>query len=419
MQTRFFFKILIITILSIIFSNIKAQNNSFFSKDTIQKKEDAKKEQLILKKKISNLKKGILKTQKAKNKVLDELNKSDQNILRSKKSLRKLELDKNKIQKRLNLLKKNEDELQKTLELDFHNLKKLLVKLNLNNLEILNSKNLFFESSIDSYMRENTYLEYLSEKKISDIDYLIINIKNINLNKIDFKQDKITLEKIEIKEKSQKLFLEDEKNRKKILLSKLSKSLESQREEVKTLVIHREKLSNLVNRLSKLIAKQKMIENKKKLRLSRLESEKREKEKLQEQKITSKNLVKNNDKLFKIPIRGEIIAFFGKKRVEGLNWKGLFIKAAEGLKIRAAASGKVVFADWMRGFGNLLILDHGNEAMTIYGNNQSILKNVGETVNIGEIVATVGNTGGNIQSGLYFEIRHKGKAVDPLKWIKR
>ena len=81
------------------------------------------------------------------------------------------------------------------------------------------------------------------------------------------------------------------------------------------------------------------------------------------------------------------------------------------------AAGRVVFADWMRGFGNLLILDHGDGYLTIYGNNESLYKHVGETVKPGEVVAVIGNSGGNPESGLYFELRYRGQPVDPLKWV--
>jgi septal ring factor EnvC (AmiA/AmiB activator) len=85
--------------------------------------------------------------------------------------------------------------------------------------------------------------------------------------------------------------------------------------------------------------------------------------------------------------------------------------------VRAVAPGRVVFADWLRGFGNLLIIDHGKSYLTIYGNNESVLKQVGDTVSTGDAVATVGASGGNMESGLYFEIRHEGKAFDPMRWV--
>ena len=78
----------------------------------------------------------------------------------------------------------------------------------------------------------------------------------------------------------------------------------------------------------------------------------------------------------------------------------------------------MVFADWMRGFGNLLILDHGQGYLSIYGNNESVLKAVGDEIRTGDVVATVGSSGGNLDPGLYFEMRHEGKPFDPMSWVK-
>jgi septal ring factor EnvC (AmiA/AmiB activator) len=118
-----------------------------------------------------------------------------------------------------------------------------------------------------------------------------------------------------------------------------------------------------------------------------------------------------------LPVRGELAGRFGARRAEGgAIWKGLFIRTAEGTEVHAVASGSVVFSDWLRGFGNLMIVDHGDGFLSVYGNNESLLLQAGETVKSGEVIATVGNSGGNPESGLYFELRHQGQAFDPLKW---
>ena len=98
--------------------------------------------------------------------------------------------------------------------------------------------------------------------------------------------------------------------------------------------------------------------------------------------------------------------------------KGVFIRAPGGQPVRAIAAGQVVYAEWMRGFGNLLIVDHGESYLSIYANNESLLKEVGDMVAPGETIATTGSTGGNEETGLYFEMRHLGRAFDPLSWVK-
>jgi septal ring factor EnvC (AmiA/AmiB activator) len=118
------------------------------------------------------------------------------------------------------------------------------------------------------------------------------------------------------------------------------------------------------------------------------------------------------------PLAGKVAARFGAKRGDGPSWKGMFIKATEGTEVRAVAGGRIVFANWMRGFGNLIIVDHGGEYLSIYGNNQTLLKHAGDAVKAGEPIASAGNTGGNEESGLYFELRHLGKAFDPAGWVR-
>ncbi len=119
-----------------------------------------------------------------------------------------------------------------------------------------------------------------------------------------------------------------------------------------------------------------------------------------------------------LPVRGSVIGRFGARREDGQSiWKGLFIRAAEGADVRAVAAGVVVFADWLRGYGNLLIIDHDDDFLSVYGNNQTLLADVGQKVTAGKTVATVGASGGQEESGLYFELRHRGQAFDPGKWL--
>jgi septal ring factor EnvC (AmiA/AmiB activator) len=120
----------------------------------------------------------------------------------------------------------------------------------------------------------------------------------------------------------------------------------------------------------------------------------------------------------RLPIRGELTNRYGAKRSDGgVTWKGFFIRAEPGTEVRAVADGQVVFADWIRGFGNLTIVDHGHNYLSIYGNNETLMRQVGSRVTTGDVIATVGNSGGNEETGLYFELRYEGRAFDPMKWV--
>ena len=121
------------------------------------------------------------------------------------------------------------------------------------------------------------------------------------------------------------------------------------------------------------------------------------------------------------PIKGRLTNKFGSARAESTEsiWDGVLIDASEGTEIRAVTSGKVVFSDWLRGYGLLIIIDHGKGYMTLYAFNQSLYRQVGEWVDVGEVIASVGQSGGRSHSGLYFGIRNKGKPVDPLEWCRK
>ncbi len=119
------------------------------------------------------------------------------------------------------------------------------------------------------------------------------------------------------------------------------------------------------------------------------------------------------------PVSGEIINRFGSNRAEGAGtWKGMFLRTRTGEEIRSIANGQVVFADWLRGFGNLIIVDHGQGYMSLYGHNEALLRQVGATLKAGDIIARAGNSGGNAETGLYFEIRHRGAPLDPAQWVR-
>ncbi|MBD8495513.1 peptidoglycan DD-metalloendopeptidase family protein [Pseudomonas syringae] len=120
------------------------------------------------------------------------------------------------------------------------------------------------------------------------------------------------------------------------------------------------------------------------------------------------------------PINGRLLARFGEARGddERSRWDGVMISASAGSQVHAVHGGRVVFADWLRGSGLLVILDHGNGYLTLYGHNQSLLKKAGDIVKAGEPIATAGNSGGQEAAALYFAIRQQGRPSDPAQWCR-
>jgi septal ring factor EnvC (AmiA/AmiB activator) len=117
------------------------------------------------------------------------------------------------------------------------------------------------------------------------------------------------------------------------------------------------------------------------------------------------------------PTVGSIRYRFGTPRAGGdLSWKGVLVSARPGTPVHAVSHGRVAFADWLRGFGLLMIIEHGDGYMSLYGHSESLFKDVGDWVEAGERIGLVGDSGGRESSGLYFEIRHRGKPVNPMRW---
>ena len=233
---------------------------------------------------------------------------------------------------------------------------------------------------------------------------------------------------IEAKQKEQHGKLLAQREQRKATLEKVSARIAAQRREIGSLQRDEKRLSQLIDRLAKIIAAKPAPrrEAPRKPETRGAEAEASDKaagrpaaeiaNERTPEATQSGNFARLKGSL-RLPTRGAVTNRFGAPRQEGSTWKGLFIRAGAGSEVKAVAAGRVVFADWMRGFGNLLIVDHGNSYLTIYGNNDSLLKQVGDAVRGGDTVASVGNSGGNPESGLYFELRHLGQPLDPLRWV--
>lgn len=119
------------------------------------------------------------------------------------------------------------------------------------------------------------------------------------------------------------------------------------------------------------------------------------------------------------PLQGSLLQKFGENREGGMSSRGILIQGSEGATVQAIADGQVIYADWLKGYGWVIVLDHGNGYMSLYGHNQNLLKQPGARISAGEVIALAGMSGGQANAGLYFEIRDKGEAVNPLQWLSK
>ena len=221
---------------------------------------------------------------------------------------------------------------------------------------------------------------------------------------------------IQVKQAEHKKYLEQEKTGHAKLLERISSQADQQRREISKLKRDEERLARLVERIAKMLAQKKRntARNTPRAAIPGPLSN----ERLPDASVDGNPFSSLKGRL-SLPVRGELANRFGGPRADGgVTWKGLFIRSSTGGDVKAVAGGRVVFADWLRGFGNLMILDHGNSYMSLYGNNETNHKQVGDTVRGGDTIASVGNSGSNPESGLYFELRHQGKPFDPLNWVR-
>jgi septal ring factor EnvC (AmiA/AmiB activator) len=421
--------------------------------------------------KLSALKKDISRTEDAKEDAADELAESEEAISNANRSLHDLAGEQAATNTRLADLAAEQERLAKTIAMQKQQLARLLrehyVAGNEDRIKLLLSGD-----NPNRINRDLQMMAYVSQAQARLLNALRDNLAQVEANRDKTQDAKDELEEIAQEQRDQKAVLEKEKARRAQLLASLSSKLAAQRKEVSNLERDEQRMSALVDKLSRLIREQAEAEKRRQEALAaakaKAEAEARaqalarakaqaererlarlhakpgskpaplppEEPKLAEQPkpVESKPEPKQPDITLapaapdgafaslkgkmSSPISGKIAARFGAKRGDGPSWKGMFIKAPEGTDVHAVAGGRVVFANWMRGFGNLIIVDHGGEYLSIYGNNQTLLKHAGDLVKAGEPIASAGNTGGNEDSGLYFELRHLGKAFDPAGWVK-
>jgi septal ring factor EnvC (AmiA/AmiB activator) len=280
--------------------------------------------------------------------------------------------------------------------------------------------------------RQLHYLGYVSRARAELLASLRDNLTEVEKLAGETREKSAELTSLQTEEIQQMRKLEKEKAERQRVYAQVSDDLEKNRKRLSTLKLDEERLTQLMERLAKEAAKKEAARKEAaRKEAARKEAARREaarKKGVKPEKRAEVVATPEAESGFgpfrqlkgrlRLPVAGELMNRFGSpRRDSGLSWKGLFISTKSGREVKAVAGGRVVYADWLRGFGNLLILDHGGGYMSLYGNNESLLKQVGEEANAGDAVAATGNSGGNPDSGLYFELRYQGKPFDPIPWV--
>lgn len=278
------------------------------------------------------------------------------------------------------------------------------------------------QEDIATISRGSTYFRYFHEARKAQLESINQILSQLNEEQKTILLAQQSLEAAKQEQLDKQRALQQETDKRKATLAALDKTISGQDAKLAALKEEESNLQALLDRLAREREQQ----------IAR-EKAAREKEKQQQQKpapetksVAIRPPPKPNTPFSRLtgklnwPVNGKLLARYGSPRNLGkLTWQGIVIDSPTGNDVRATAAGRVVFADWLRGFGLLIIVDHGEQYMTLYGNNESLLKQAGETVQAGEVIAQSGEQGVRGLTGLYFEIRHRGRPTNPLKWLAR
>ena len=274
--------------------------------------------------------------------------------------------------------------------------------------------------------RDLYYLAAIGQARSELLGEIGASLKHKQALASDAHERAADLAAIENRQKSERDKLVDQREQREALLARLSNKLVDQKRQLGSLQRDEKQLTSLIDRLTREIAARAKAKPPVRKEKQTAERARQSSDAYPNPKATAAPPTREPTKESppvavpsnaRLPVHGAVTNRFGSPRQEGGSWKGLFIRASQGSEVRAAASGRVVFADTMRGFGNLLIVDHGSGYLSVYGNNDRLLKQEGDTVSGGDVIAAVGSSGSSGESGLYFELRYRGQPIDPLKWI--
>ncbi len=362
---------------------------------------------------IGTLKKEVKNTEAARDDAADALKESEAAISDINRKLHRLSLQEDEIQDKLARLERQSGRTQGDLEKRQRLLGQLLLQQyrsgGQDSLKILLN-----QEDPNRIARHLHYYGYLYRAHATLIQRLRTDLDKLEDLADDTRERQAELAEVKAEQTKQKQLLTERRKEREAVLQRLSRKIESQRSELGRLQRDEQRLTQLMERLERQSRAAEKPATKGK---DRSTAKPAPGGRVAEPDFSASPFRQHKGQL-PMPVRGEVAGRFGSPREDtGAVWKGLFIRAREGEVVKSVAAGKVVFADWLRGFGNLIIVDHGSGFMSLYGSNESLYKQPGETVKAGETIATVGNSGGNPQSGLYFELRYQSKPVNPLGWL--
>lgn len=236
------------------------------------------------------------------------------------------------------------------------------------------------------------YYDYFNKARAEQIEQYTKTARQLEQNEVQINEQMLSLQRSRQSLEEQHRALKESKKQRQTVLISLQSDISQKGKELSKMLADRERLEELLSEVEEAIADLDLPD--------------------------ATTPIKTLKGKLPWPTQGKVVRSFGSRDKEsGSRWNGVLIRAKEGNDVHAVHYGRVVFSDWLRGFGLLLIIDHGNGYMSLYGHNQSLYKETGDWVSTNDVISSVGNSGGQNSAGLYFEMRRNGKPENPKRWI--
>jgi murein hydrolase activator len=360
---------------------------------------DAEKKIEALRKEIKSLSKAQREVEEKRNLEAKQLRQIDQKVAVSSQSLTKIEGAINGSEKKLDQLETEQQRLERNLREQKDQLA-LLIRSAYRLGDNSELKHLLSQDKLSQAARWLQYHRYFEQERQLEIAGLSKELEQLALASLAVEQEKAALAKQKMQQQKTAKVLTKQREERSIAVTTLDAKYKTQQAKIKALGKDEKALRNLLDKLRQVAASSKAptVVG----RPSNAKSAPR---------ITPKNLTG-------WPLTGSLIAGYGNAMPDGRSSEGLLIAAPAGTSVYSVAAGRVVYADWLKGYGMLMVIDHGRGYMSLYANNDALIKEVGDSVIAGERIATVGSSGGQGRTALYFEVRLNGQPQNPNGWLR-
>jgi septal ring factor EnvC (AmiA/AmiB activator) len=398
----------------------------------VQQQQSLQREQRELQAELAKLKRQLAATEASRSKAAQALAASDIAISAVNRRLRELAANRESTERQLAALKLREREAASRHGERSRALDEMLRQQQ--RLALRDPLRLLVEGDDPNRLaRESQYLVYLSRDATSTVAQLEARRAELSALREETEQKAAELEAIAGEEQRSRTMLQDQQALRRRALDQLALQATGEKQSIARLQRDDQRLSALLERITSVLAEQKRRDEQAREKAAREAAARASNPTAKAPSVAApeakpapgaaagRDFAQGRGRLM-LPVQGAVVSRYGTPRrgeagAAGPSWKGIFIRAPNGTEVRAVGAGQVVFSDWLRGFGNLLVIDHGEQYLSVYGNNEALLRNVGDRIAVGDVVATVGNTGSNETPGLYFELRFQGRPFDPLTWV--